>query len=173
MQNIIILGDYSSGILTETIIDFCSANGGVLYSGGSRLYKTNEAPAFQIFSLISVSELNMPGSIVVFGSSLDGISEDIDLYGCTAVLDSSNAAALRRVSMYGCGAVGCSMSGHDTLTVSGMTDESTIMLSLRRTLKTAGGMIEPYDFIVKIQPDTPVYPVLAAAAVILLSGTEL
>ena len=171
MVKVVICGDCGSKTLTRAVVGACSAYGGAVVIDGDRIYQTCEEPKYLIFVMCTLADLYLPGSIVVFGKALMQIQNNINLNDTICVRDSDNSDAVAIIGASGARAIGCSMSGPDTLSISGFTDENTALVSLRRSIKTAGGIVEPHDFIVRTDKGLPVYPILAASAVLLSGGT--
>lgn len=172
MIKVVICGDCGEKALTRTVVSACSAYGGAVVIDGDRIYQTCEEPKYLIFVMCTLADLYLPGSIVVFGKALMQIKENLNLKDTICVLDSDNSDAAAMVGASGAKAIGCSMSWHDTLSISGFSDENTALVSLRRSIETADGTTEPHDFIVRTEKNLPVYPILAASAVLLASKTE-
>ena len=171
MKNIIICGDCGSRILTKAIINACAVNGGAVVSDGNKIYETSENPEFLVISVDKISETDCRSGVIVFGKMQDKINTDIKIGGLIPIIDTSNINALNIVRNSGIAAIGCSMSGHDTISISGLTGFPTKMVSLQRTVKTLDGeVIEPHDFLVRLSEEMPIYPLLASCSVLLLSG---
>lgn len=173
MIKVVICGDCGDKTLTRAVVNACSAYGGAVVGDGDKIYSTCREPKYLIFSMCTLADLYLPDSIVVFGKALMQIQKDINLDDTVCVLDTDNNDAINILGGSNARAVGCSMSEHDTLTISGNTDENSVQVSLRRNLETADGMIEPQDFTVRTEKSIPIYPRLAATAVLLLGGTEI
>lgn len=171
MKKIIICGDCGSKSLTKAVLKACSANGGVFAVFEKRIFETSVNPEFLVISE-KMSEIDCDGGIIVFGKSIDSEYKNMKIGRMISVLDTSNINALNIVHNSGSAAVGCSMSGYDTLSVSGLADfPAKKMISLQRSLRTLDGeIIEPHDFLVKLTEEIPVYPLLASCSVLLLSG---
>ncbi len=171
MKKVVICGDSDSGILTQTIVRACSNSGGVLYCDGKKMNEMVQNPEFIILSLPVLTEMNCRDGILILGNTLTHINQNIDLYGMIPVVDTSDRAALHFLSKKRISAVGCSMSSYDTLSLSGVKDFSSKLVSLQRSIRTVEGCIlEPHEFVVRLSEEIPVYPLLAACAVLLLSG---
>lgn len=172
MINVVICGDCGEKTLTRAIVNACTKYGGAIVCDGDKIYSTGKSQKYLIFSMCTLADLYLPDSIVVLGKALMQIQKSIKLDNTVCVLDSDNNSAIELLGGSDVPAVGCSMSEHDTLTVSGNTDDGTSLVSLRRNLRTSKGIIEPLDFILKTDSSFPIYPRLAAAAVLLLGGTD-
>ncbi len=172
MINVVICGDCGEKTLTRAVVNACTKYGGALVCDGDKIYSTEKEPKYLVFSMCTLADLYLPDSIVVLGKALMQIQKCIKLDNTVCVLDTDNNAAIELLGGSDALAVGCSMSEHDTLTVSGNIDENTSLVSLRRNLRTSSGVIEPQDFIVKTDSSFPIYPRLAAASVLLLGGTD-
>ncbi len=172
MINVVICGDCGEKSLTRAVVNACTKYGGALVCDGDKIYRTQNAPRYLIFSMCTLADLYLPDSIVIFGKALMQIQKSISLDNTICVLDTENNDAINLLGGSSALAVGCSMSERDTLTVSGNIDENTSLVSLRRDLRTPAGIIEPQDFIVKTDRSFSIYPRLAAAAILLLGGTD-
>ena len=172
MKKIVILGDCGSCRLTREVTGLCSKNGGVLFIGGGKIFRTSENPSYLVVGASELSQLELPGSIIVLGKKLGGISRDIDLSAHICVLDAENKDSLLFASGCGAQALGCSMSGHDSMTVSSFGEDGQIVIALRRSVRTDSGTISPGEFSIYASPDDNIYPVLAAKASLLVSGVS-
>ncbi len=172
MINVVICGDCGEKSLTRAVVNACTKYGGAIICDGDKIYTTQNNPKYLIFSMCTLADLYLPDGIVVFGKALMQIQKTIKLDNTVCVLDTDNNEAINFLGGSSARAVGCSMSEHDTLTISGNIDENTSLVSLRRNLETAAGITEPQDFLVKTDPTFAVYPRLAASAVLLLAGTD-
>ena len=166
VKTVIICGDCGDKTLTREIVRICSNNGGALVCDGDRIYQTTDDPFFLIFSMCTLSDIFLPGSIVVLGKALIQIRQDMDLSDCVCIIDGENRDSAVFAASFGGDTVGCSMSGHDTLTISGFNGDGTAVAALRRRI----GEYEPGEYIVDRYDRDNMYPVLAGTAVLLLSG---
>jgi len=90
----------------------------------------------------------------------------------TAIVSSSNEAALNYLSQSSQKTISCSMSTKDTISLSSITDESAV-ISLQRQLSDINGrIIEPHDMRVKLSEPADEYYICAAYALLLISGYE-
>ena len=170
MKNVVICGDCGSKVLTKSIINACTANGGALVVDSNRIYETSESPRFLIVVADNISETDCRSGVIVFGKMQNKIN-NIKIGRLVPIIDTSDVNALNIVRNSGTAAIGCSMSGHDTISISGLTGFPTKMVSLQRTIKTLDGeIIEPHDFLVRLSQEIPIYPLLASCSVLLLSG---
>ncbi|MGN1458412.1 MAG: hypothetical protein ACI4XP_10775 [Acutalibacteraceae bacterium] len=170
MKKIVICGDCGSESLTRAIISACKNNGGVAVVSENGISETNDNPYFLIVKLQNPYEINCKNGIIVFGKAV-GNKTKIKTEKTVALLDTANTNALSIVRGSGCAVIGCSMSGHDTISVSGLAGFPTKMISLQRTIRTLDGdIIEPHDFRVRLKEEISVYPLLAGCGVLLLSG---
>ena len=178
MNKIIVCGDCGSKSLTRTIIRTCSNYGGVVVVSENGVFETNENPSFLVAELKNLCEknpceLDFENGIIVFGKA---VSEKVCIKKTSknvVVLDTANSNALNIVRGRGVAVIGCSMSGHDTISVSGLAGFPTKMISLQRSVRTLDGdIIEPHDFRVKLSEEIPIYPLLAGCAVLLLGGVS-
>ena len=171
MKKIVVCGDCGSKSLTRAIIRACENNGGAAVVSENGIFETNENPYFIVAELQSPYEINLDSGIIVFGKA---INREITIKKTgknVAVLDTANTNALNIVQKSGITVIGCSMSGHDTISVSGLAGFPAKMISLQRTVRTLDGdIIEPHDFRVELKEEIPIYPLLAGCAVLLLGG---
>lgn len=171
MKKIVICGDCGSKSLTRAIISACKNNGGAAVVSGNGIFETNDNPSFLIAELHNPYEINCKNGIIVFGKAVDENKTKINAEKTVALLDTANTNALNIVRDSGSVVIGCSMSGHDTISVSGLAGFPTKMISLQRTIRTLDGdIIEPHDFQVRLTEEIPVYPLLAGCGVLLLGG---
>lgn len=152
--------------LCKTLLYYCSGMGGAELYSPFHCFRTSITPAFRLILTNVSAKIRLPGSIVLLGNC-DYSHCRTDLTGCTAVTDRFNLPALRIAQSYHCDTISYSVSGNDTLTLSGSAEDS-VLLSLRRSIITPDRILEPFDFLLKKQPDTPDEAILASAAVLLL-----
>lgn len=169
-KTVVICGDCGEKELTREIVRMCGENGGALVCDGDRIYRTAEDPFFLIFSVCTLSDLYLPGSVVVLGKALLQIRQDMNMEKCICILDGENRDAAMLAASSGAAAIGCSMSGHDTMTVSAFNEDDRAVITLRRRILTENATIEPCEFIVRRTDEKNIYPLLAASAVLLVSG---
>lgn len=166
MQTVIISGRPETAM---AVYSACSRYGGAVLCHNGRVYSTHKRPKYL---LVGASELKEPapaGSIVV----LDGGKDKLPLGSCITVIDSGNVSSVSRAADSGAVTVGCSASGRDTLTISGVISEGNALVSLGRRLKSVNGdSIEPCEIRVVTRDIYGCYPTLAASAVLLLSGEK-
>ncbi len=171
MKNVVIFGDCGSRSLTRAVISACKSSGGVFAIENGRIYETSDNPIFMVLSTDNISEIRCKKGIIVFGKMLNKSGCNLKIESMIPIIDTSNINAVNIVRNLKTAAVGCSMSGHDTISVSGLTGFSSKIISLQRTIKTLDGeIVEPHDFVVKPSDEIPIYPLLAGCSVLLLSG---
>ncbi len=166
-RTIIIAGDSEDSILTNDIISVCSKNGGVFVIDGDRIYRTVSEPFFRIMKL-SGEKLRI-GSECIIVVGREAAETDIEIESgtdCICILDSDDRSAAAFTKKIGAAAVGCSMSGTDTLTVSGFNDTGEAVVTLLRPLKNYC----PGDYVVDRYEEQDVYNILACTAVLMLTG---
>lgn len=167
-KTVIIYGDSGEKDLTKEIVRVCSENGGALVYDGHRVFSTSDDPFYLVLSSDRLTDISISDSIVVLGNESDILTGKTELTDCICVLDGDNKNAARFAAECGADTVGCSMSGHDTLTVSGFNDDGTMLVTLRRKI----GRTEPGEYIAHRHEGKDIYPVLAAIAVIMLMNSE-
>ena len=172
MRSIIICGDSPDRILTETVINTCSNYGGAQIIDDDKIYIKSKKPHFMIIVINKLKELFLPESIVIFGNNFKKTKDSIPPDDSICITDTANHEALTFISGSRIVTIGCSMSEHDTLGISGYNDDENALVSLKRCIVTEKSIIEPHDFTVHIKKDIPVYPILSASAVLLLSGID-
>ena len=168
MKNIIICGDHSDRILTKTIVSACANYGGALVLDGTKIFQTSASPDFVIISVNSLSGINC-GGIFVTGEALCQLPPEISLGDVIPVVDTDNTDALS--FLRGCRnpVVGCSMSGRDTVDLTCVSG-SKKLVGIQRSITTLGGnVIEPCEICLYTDTELPVFPMLAAFCVLLLS----
>ena len=167
MNNIIILGDVFDRILTQVIVNTCEQCGGVRVFDGKRLYSSFDSPKYQVFCTDELRSIEQRNTVVGWRRSRSKPRFIKWMDDTVCILDSSDKLSL--TSAEGCkNVIGCSMSEHDTLGICGYSDELSPMISLKRTIKLGDRLIEPCDFIVHTTKILPVFPVLAASAILLV-----
>lgn len=118
-----------------------------------------------ISSMSDFSEVLHNNSIVVISNKFRG---EICGGNFIAIFSSSNNHAVKALN--GCGniAISCGTSPKDTISAASI-DNDKRLVSLQRTIRSIHNeIIEPCDFYIK--SDHPLYPALAACAVLLLLG---
>ena len=115
MHNIVICGDTGKRKLTETIVNICSKNGGVLVCDGEKLYETSQNPRFFIATDIKKIDTK---SIVVLGEDVG----DIQIRNEFAVIvEGENMRGLEILKNQGCrNVLTCSTNSRATLSMSSM-----------------------------------------------------
>ena len=171
MKKVIICGDCGSRAVTRAVIRACSESGGAFVCDGAKIYETCPDPKFLIITACTLTDISCNDGIIVFGKALCQIRPDIKIGTMIPVVDTSNIDALTLLKGSNACVVGCSMSGHDTISVSGIKDFPSKLISLQRNVRPIDGeTIEPHEFTVRLSREIPVYPLLASCSVLLLSG---
>ena len=171
MHNVVICGDCGKKFLTRTIVNACSAYGGATVVDGDKIYSCGNGQRYTIFCMTTLSDLYLPDAIIVLGKALLQIRSDLSSNECVCILDSGVKSAVNFAAKTGFKAIGCSLGEHDTFGVSGYSDENTVLVSLRRNLQRSDGtFLEPMDFRVTTEENCPAYPIMAASAILLMSG---
>lgn len=170
MKKIIILGDSGSKAVTKAVIRVCTAYGGAFVIDDDRIYETSEEPQFLVLTSDGGKEI-LCGDTVILGSSAETVNIDrIRTDQAVMVIDSGNKKLLAKLKNRRIAAIGCSMSAQDTLSIS-CSGFPVKMVSLQRNIAISGGhTAEPQEFTVRLSEETEVYPLLAACAVLLMSG---
>lgn len=167
MQTVVICG---RGRAAEAVVNACAENGGAIVCGRGRILATGRKPRFLLIGSGELKSDVPPGSIVVLEDG-ESIGKD-SLDGSIAVIDSSDRLSRISAARSGAVTVGCSVSGKDTITVSGQEGDE-VLVSLRRSLSMPDGeKLEPCEFSVRADEKYRGYPILAASAVLLLSGEK-
>ncbi len=169
MKKIFIVGDSGSHSVTKAVITALGSCGGVLVCDRGRIYENGSSPDFFVICLSKLSELRCNGGIAVFCRALSGVDSDAPMEGFTAITDAENRSALNILKDKSIPVVGCSVSGCDSLCLSGI-DGLYRLISLRRMLPP--GAVEPHEFAVRLKKNIPHYALLAACAVLLLCGVD-
>ncbi len=168
MKNVIICGDHSDRILTKTIVSACANYGGALVLDGTRIFETSASSEFVILGVNSLSGISC-GGVFVMGEALCQLPPEISLGGVIPVVDTDNTDALAFLRGSRKPVVGCSMSGRDTVNLTCVSG-SKKLVGVQRSITTLGGkVIEPCEICLYTDNDLPVFPVLAAFCVLLLS----
>lgn len=173
MKKIIICGDCGSRKLTKAIIKACTKTGGAFVCDGARIYETGKNAEYLVVSTCTLTDISCESGIIVFGKALCQVHPDIDIGNMIPVIDTENTDARKLLHKSGKAVVGCSMSGRDTISVSGIMSFPSKLISLQRSVRgTDGEIIEPHEFSVKMSEEMPIFPMLAACSVLLLSGNN-
>lgn len=164
-----ICGDTGKRELTRTILRACERYGGVFAKDGDRLWASCEEPLFSVICTDSLTEVDCR-SIVVFGEHPHISGSMLKMKGALYVIDSSSLQAVSLLCSCPLPAIGCSMSPYDTLSISGREDKEVLVCLQRSVQCIDGKWLEPCEIAVEAPPETQVFPILAACAVLLLSS---
>ncbi len=166
MQNVIISGDVGERILTETVIKACARNGGAFVIDGKRVYETESEPKFCVVT--DVERISC-SCIVILGDDVKNTAFDED--DITVIVNSENMKALEILKYQGCkNVITCSLNVRASMNISGIYPQKIV--SLQRTVEFNGKDIEPCEFEI-VSDETDIYSLLAASAVMLLSGEDI
>ena len=166
MQNVIISGDSKDRRLTEIIIKACAKNGGALVIDGKKVYETENEPKFCVMTDIEKISCDC---IVILGDEVKDI--EFGLCDIAVIVDSGNMKALELLKHQGCkNVITCSMNARASLNMSGVYPAKIV--SLQRGINFSGRYIEPCEFEI-VSDETDIYSLLAASAVMLLSGEDI
>ena len=166
MQNVIISGDSGDKKLTETVIKECSGNGGALVIDGKRVYETENEPKFCIMADIEKISCDC---IVILGDEVEDIR--FDSGDIAVIVNADNMEALEMLKHKECkNVITCSMNVRASMNISCVYPEKII--SLQRGINFSGRETEPCEFEI-ISDETDIYPLIAAGAVMVLSGDEI
>ncbi len=167
----IIVAEQAPFPVSNILVRFCEEYGGALISSPGKCFSTCADPIYNIILTDGSAKISLPGSTVIFAEdNYDNFN--IDLSGCTAVINRYDFNALRIAEHYGCTAMICSISGNDTLTISSSDDDSCL-ISLNRSIKTPRGITEPCEYIFRRFNDAPDEIILSCGAALLCCGTRL
>jgi len=167
MNTIMICGDCGERILTKTIVRSCSHYGNVMTINGGSVNCLSGHPDFLIISMNAVCDIDCEG-ILVFGEALCQVPETVCIKKVCAVTDQENTDALSVIRQSGIPAVGCSMSGKASVSLSCFNGMSGL-LSVQRKLLTIGKrVIEPCEIRLTANNPIEVYSALAAGCILLL-----
>ena len=169
-MNLVLYGDRQPE-LRETLVRALAAYGGVQYYGGGGLMcDPAEGPvAHYLYCVKDPLRVGMPNTVVVFDSDR---AQDIQYLpeGCPCIVDAGDAAALSYLKSVGHAAICCGTSAKDTLCVSSM-DYGNAVVSVQRELPTlTKTVVEPGDVPLHLKKPCEPFSMLAASAVLLLSG---
>ena len=131
-------------------------------------------PDFLVIDNFFVPNLLITKGIVVFKQGISVFQKGIDIpQDYIAVVDPENEEAIAMLKKNSMRTVTCGMSAKDTITYSSIDPECAIV-SLQRELKTVGGEdLDPGEFPIKALSCKKDFALLAAVAVLLLSGIKL
>lgn len=169
-MNLVLYGDRQPE-LRETLVRALAAYGGVQYYGGGGLMRDpSEGPvAHYLYCVKDPLRVGMPNTVVVFDSDR---AQDIQYLpeGCPCIVGAGDAAALSYLKSVGHAAICCGTSAKDTLCVSSM-DYGNAVVSVQRELPTlTKTVVEPGDVPLHLKKPCEPFSMLAASAVLLLSG---
>ena len=167
MYPVIICGDCGDRTLTATLQQTCQRYGGILTADGGHIRQSTAEPTFLLMNVNTLSEVNSSG-LVIFGEALCQVPPTLSLQKSVAITDTDNTDAVRLLRGTDSQVIGCSMSGRDTITLSGRNDNRALVCLLRTVTTLGGRCIEPCEVPVAVDASTPIYPLLAACCVLLL-----
>lgn len=172
MHEIIILGDKEDKILTKCVTKVCEENGGVLLFEKDSIYQSQENPEFLIDSFHQeyFKIHDDFHRMIIFGENFRESKKYLFNHNIIAVLNPENQEAVKEVGELGCDAIGCSLSGKDTLTLSSLSGNQ-YLISLMRSIDLKKDWIFPQDFLIRSNI-SDFYSILAASAVMLLNGKD-
>lgn len=170
MKKIIICGDGQDSPVTKKLVSLCSRYGGAAVCGRN-IFETCLFPEYLIVCTDSLSGVSCRNCVVILGEEPAGRADRLRDSIC--VIDASHSRSVKFAEELGLPSVGCSVSGSDTLTLSSVSIENDYCISLNRTLAVVGSggrerVVGAQEFILRSSGD--IYPTLAAAAALLLTG---
>ena len=127
---------------------------------------------FLVIDNANIQGAHMEKGVIVFKQEIKGCLE-LDLpAGFIAVTESDNDTAIKILQKNALQTVTCGLSQRDTLTYSSLDSEKAV-ISLQREIKSLHGeSMLPHEIPVALQSTRSDYPLLAAVAVLLLSGIK-
>lgn len=178
MNTVILCGDEKDGAITNTLFAFFRAIGtGFLHLASRSLSFTpgrDPAVQFLVVENDTISDYRLPSGILVFRPDMTGATGNIRFPShFVAVVEPHNTAAVEMLKAQNIRTVTCGMSQKDTVTFSSLTEGSAVVSLQREIESRAGEAILPREIPVTFTQPKGEYPLLAAAAVLLLSGTVL
>lgn len=171
MKKVIIYGDDNRHILSDTIIGFCSRNGGAFVSDDSGIYETCASPEYLIIVSRSITNADFNGIAVIGGNISPESCRSISIKSRLVITDSENQYALRLLKNCGRPVIGCSMSSRDSVSVSCIDDDYRLLCIQRSIPTISGDIIEPCELKIRVSREMPVFPFLAACSVLLCSNS--
>lgn len=169
MTTVIVCGALKDSHVTQSVKQALRAYGGVQSFDGSRI-DSAERFSFLLYECENVPVIQMEKGILVFKNSFEPKGEYSIPGGIISVLDSQNMHAAAALSGTGRPAISCGTSARETLSTASIGYNAAVV-SLQRDIKTINDdVLEPQDFKVEQSGEAGAYPLLAACAVLLLSG---
>ena len=132
-----------------------------------------DTPDFFIVDNTRIKNLHTNGGIVLFKKSVQRDTCMRIPPAFIAVIDSDNSEAADVLLEDGIQTVTCGLSQKDTVTFSSLENDRAVVSLQRRLTALDGKEVEPVEFPVVCAPERREYPLLAAVAVLLLTGVQM
>ena len=172
MTTVVLCGEREDTGIRRVLVRALSRYGGVQWHDGRRLQASRPAPEFFLYETTHLPKAEQVEGILIFKNLFYLHEKEKAPVGFVPVLDAQNLAAAS--ALRGTQAIGitCGASPRDTLSMASLRDDSAVV-SLQRELRDLSGKIwEPHDRAIRLEAGAEMYPILAACAVLLLSGKE-
>jgi hypothetical protein len=132
-----------------------------------------QSPDFFVVDNARIKNLHTNGGIALFKKSVPRGARIEIPPAFFAVIDSDNGEAADLLRGDGIQTVTCGLSQKDTLTFSSLENDRAVVSLQRRLTALDGREIEPVELPVLCAPASREYPLLAAVAVLLLTGVRM
>ncbi len=133
-------------------------------SGAAEYFGGDGFAAVEVIAACGIGLLMASGSVLIIGKG-GMLPEDISVFA--AIIDADSGISAE--GLKGTAVISCGMSGRNTVSMTSRTNEY-MTLSLNRSIMTLAGICEPFEYPVRLQPDTSDYDCMAAFAAAILLG---
>ena len=177
MIAILLCGPEKRGDMINVLLSSLRASGAsVLYITSktvSLLPTDAEHADFLLIDSVNIQDIHLDRGIAVFTGAASDYAEINLPESFFAVVEPENEKAIDVIKKKSLQPVTCGLSQRDTLTFSSLSAEGAVV-SLQREIRSIGsGSILPREIPVKLRSPCSDYQLLAAVAVLLLSGRQI
>jgi hypothetical protein len=128
---------------------------------------------FLILENSNIQSLHLNKGLILFKSDISGCENIFLPQNFIAIVESDNEKAIELLKRNSLQAITCGLSQKDTLTFSSLDSEKAAISLQREIHSLKGDTILPHEMTLKLDSSYGNYSILAAVAVLLLSGLEI
>lgn len=143
----------------------------VVAVGGGKIAEAGQGKRLLFVDSEGFQNIQLERAAVVLGPKARLLKSVHIAPNCYMVADSSNLKQLEWLSQKNLKTISCGLSQKDTLTFSSKKDDRCAV-SLQRSLKVCRSTLEPLELMLSCGDEKETYPILAAAACLLLTGAH-
>ncbi len=170
MMNIIVYGDEKDTTISDTLLKTFAKYGGVQFSSSSKLVcmPKNRKLKFFIFDTNKLPLTTNINGIFLFKNSFKHVDASKIPENFFHIIDSQNRHAIKCLKKADQVVLTYGIDAKSTLTFSSLT-ATDAMINLQRYVKTKNKILEPHEFLVKLNTQLEPNLVLLVCAVLLFS----